>query len=111
MGETDHYNEEKFLQVKKILDKFKGEKEEDRRWMRAVTDVREWYTFGASERYREDNTEKEFYSDSSGKSGGQKEKLAYTILASSIAFQFGLARQDASERSFRFVVIDEAQRF
>ena len=109
IGESDHYNEEKFLQVKKILDRFKGEKEEDRRWMNKVTDVREWYTFGASERFREDEmVEKEFYSDSSGKSGGQKEKLAYTILASSIAFQFGLGRQETNARSFRFVVIDEA---
>lgn len=108
VGETDHYNEEKFLQVKKILDRFKGEKEEDRRWVARVTDVREWYTFGASERWKEDDVEKEFYSDSSGKSGGQKEKLAYTILASSIAFQFGLARNDPYSRSFRFVVIDEA---
>lgn len=107
-GETDHYNETKFLQVKKILDRFKGEREEDRRWTERVTDVRQWYTFGASERYQEDHTEKEYYSDSSGKSGGQKEKLAYTILASAIAFQFGLSWDETRSRSFRFVVIDEA---
>src|SRR5690606_35779394 len=71
-GETDHYNETKFLQVKKILDRFKGEREEDRRWTERVTDVRQWYTFGASERYQEDHTDKEYYSDSSGKSVGQK---------------------------------------
>lgn len=107
-GEADSYNETKFLQVKKILDRFKGEKDEDRRWTERVTDVRHWYTFGASERYQEDHKEKEYYSDSSGKSGGQKEKLAYTILASAIAFQFGLSWDDTRSRSFRFVVIDEA---
>lgn len=107
-GETDSYNEEKFHQVKKILDRFKGETEEDKRWTERVTDVRQWYTFGASERYEEDDKEKEYYSDSSGKSGGQKEKLAYTILASAIAFQFGLSWDEARSRSFRFVVIDEA---
>jgi uncharacterized protein YPO0396 len=107
-GEADRYNEEKFHQVKKILDRFKGETDEDKRWTERVTDVRQWYTFGASERYEEDNKEKEYYSDSSGKSGGQKEKLAYTILASAIAFQFGLSWDEARSRSFRFVVIDEA---
>lgn len=107
-GETDSYNEEKFHQVKKILDRFKGETDEDKRWTERVTDVRQWYTFGAIERYEEDDTEKEYYSDSSGKSGGQKEKLAYTILASAIAFQFGLSWDEARSRSFRFVVIDEA---
>ena len=70
--------------------------------------MRQWYTFGAIERYEEDHKEKEYYSDSSGKSGGQKEKLAYTILASAIAFQFGLSWDEARSRSFRFVVIDEA---
>ncbi len=107
-GETDNYNESKFLQVKKLLDKFRGETEEDKRWTERVTDVRQWYAFGASERYQEDHKEKEYYSDSSGKSGGQKEKLAYTILASAIAFQFGLSWDESRSRSFRFVVIDEA---
>ncbi|MBO9497325.1 hypothetical protein J7438_25050 [Thalassotalea sp. G20_0] len=37
-------------------------------------DLRNWFLFNASERYREDDSEKEFYSDAGGKSGGQKEK-------------------------------------
>src|SRR5690606_38709596 len=49
-----------------------------------------------------------YYSDSSGKSGGQKAKLAYTILASAIAYQYGLQEAAAGDRSFRLVVIDEA---
>jgi len=64
--------------------------------------------FAASERWREDDSEHEHYSDSGGKSGGQKEKLAYTILAASIAYQFGLQWGAVRSRSFRFVVIDEA---
>ena len=40
--------------------------------------------------------------------GGQKEKLAYTILAASLAYQFGLQWGEARSRTFRFVVIDEA---
>ncbi len=46
--------------------------------------------FSASERWRADDAEHEHYSDSGGKSGGQREKLAYTILAASLAYQFGL---------------------
>jgi uncharacterized protein YPO0396 len=80
----------------------------DGRWTRKVTDVRNWFVFSVSERWREDDTEYEHYTDSGGKSGGQKEKLAYTVLAASLAYQFGLEWGEQRSRSFRFVVIDEA---
>ncbi len=105
------YSEAKFLQVKAIIDRFRGREglsEQDRRWTAKVTDVRNWFLFAASERWREDDSEHEHYSDSGGKSGGQKEKLAYTILAASLAYQFGLEWGAVRSRSFRFVVIDEA---
>ncbi len=105
------YSEVKFLQVKAIIDRFRGREglsDQDRRWTTKVTDVRNWFLFGASERWHEDDTEHEHYSDSGGKSGGQKEKLAYTILAASLAYQFGLEWGEARSRTFRFVVIDEA---
>lgn len=101
------YGEDKFIQVKKILDRFAGGETVDRNWTDHVTDVRSWFAFTASERWDEDGTEKEFYSSSSGKSGGQKEKLAYTILASALAYQYGLGRKRQSG-GFRLVVIDEA---
>ncbi|MEJ2661240.1 MAG: SbcC/MukB-like Walker B domain-containing protein, partial [Desulfobacteraceae bacterium] len=78
------------------------------RWTRKVTDVRNWLVFSVAERWREDHAEKEFYSDTSGKSGGQKEKLAYTILAAALAYQFGLKWGEKRSRTFRFVMIDEA---
>ncbi|HWG02355.1 MAG TPA: ATP-binding protein [Trebonia sp.] len=109
--ESDSYSEQKFLQVSRIIERFRGREgmtEQDRRWTRFVTDVRNWYTFGASERYRADDTEHEHYADSGGKSGGQKEKLAYTILAASLAYQFKLEWGAAKSRTFRFAVIDEA---
>ncbi len=109
--DSDHYSEQKFLQVSRIIERFRGREgmsEADRRWTRLVTDVRNWYTFAASERYREDDTEYEHYADSGGKSGGQKEKLAYTILAASLAYQFKLEWGAAKSRTFRFAVIDEA---
>lgn len=110
-SEDAQYSEAKFLQVKQIIERFRGREgqaEMDRRWAAKVSDVRTWFTFAASERWREDESEHEHYSDSAGKSGGQKEKLAYTILAASLAYQFGLEWGVAHSRSFRFVVIDEA---
>jgi uncharacterized protein YPO0396 len=107
----DQYSEQKFLQVSRIIERFRGREgqtEADRRWTRFVTDVRNWFLFSASERYREDDTEYEHYADSAGKSGGQKEKLAYTILAASLAYQFKLEWGAAKSRTFRFAVIDEA---
>lgn len=105
------YSEAKFLQVRHIIERFRGREgsaEADRRWSVRVTDVRNWFFFAASERWREDGREHEHYSDSGGKSGGQKEKLAYTILAASLAYQFGLEWGATRSRSFRFVLIDEA---
>ena len=105
------YSEAKFLQVQRIIERLRGREgsaETDRRWTAKVTDVRNWFVFAASERWREDDSEHEHYSDSGGKSGGQKEKLAYTILAASLAYQFGLKLGEVRSRSFRFVVIDEA---
>lgn len=107
----DQYAEVKFEQVKRILDRLRVRQEsasEDRRWRTLVTDVRNWFQFSASERWREDDREHEHYSDSSGKSGGQKEKLAYTVLAASLAYQFGLEWIEDRSRPFRFVLIDEA---
>lgn len=110
-SENAQYSEAKFLQVKRIIERFRGRDENsdlDRRWTTRVTDVRNWFVFAASERWREDDTEHEHYADSGGKSGGQKEKLAYTVLAASLAYQFGLEWGEVRSRSFRFVVIDEA---
>jgi uncharacterized protein YPO0396 len=107
----DQYSEDRFLQVKRILDRFKGREgmtEVDRNWTHRVTDVRQWFVFSASQRWRHDDTEYEHYTDSGGKSGGQKEKLAYTILAASLAYQFKLDWDAAQSKAFRFVVIDEA---
>ncbi|MBD1399564.1 ATP-binding protein [Pelovirga terrestris] len=110
-SQDTQYSETKFLQVKRIIERFRGREDYsdlDRRWTAKVTDVRNWFVFAAAERWREDDSEYEHYADSGGKSGGQKEKLAYTVLAASLAYQFGLEWGAIRSRSFRFVVIDEA---
>ena len=68
--------------------------------MQKKTKIRNWFTFAASEKYQDTNQEKEYYPDSGGKSGGEKERLAYTVLASALLYQYG--------ENFKFVVIDEA---
>lgn len=110
-SDDDHYSEQRFLDVKRIIERFRGREgyaDSDKAWTRRVTDVRNWFVFSASERILETNEEWEHYSDSDGKSGGQKEKLAYTILAASLAYQFGLEWGAEKSRDFRFAVIDEA---
>lgn len=108
LGTSDAYTEDRFNQVKLILDRFSSNDNKDIEWTNKVTDVRNWFIFNASEKHLEDDSEKEFYAGTSGKSGGQKEKLAYTILASALAYQFGLSYGEPRSKSFRFVVIDEA---
>lgn len=108
LDSTDAYTEKRFEQVKKFLDRFMSNDAQDMEWTKKVTDVRNWFLFNASEKYFADDSEREFYADTSGKSGGQKEKLAYTILASALAYQFGLSYGEPRSKSFRFVVIDEA---
>lgn len=116
IGDEDQYSEQKYLQVERLIERFRGRDgltTLDERWTAKVTDVRNWFTFSASEKWTETGEEYEHFTDSGGKSGGQKEKLAYTILAAALAFQFGLAAgkgagRAGNGRSFRFVVIDEA---
>jgi len=109
--DDDQYSEQRFLDVKRIIERFRGREghaESDKTWTRRVTDVRNWFSFSGSERDKVTNEEWEHYRDSDGKSGGQKEKLAYTILAASLAYQFGLEWGVERCRDFRLAVIDEA---
>lgn len=70
-SDDEAYSESKFLQVKRIIERFHGRDgmtELDKRWTAKVIDVRSWFTFAASERWREDDREHEHYADSGGKS-------------------------------------------
>ena len=96
--------EASFKKVKAIIERMTT----DEAWRRRVTDVRNWLEFGAIEKHRLDESPKRYYDDSQGLSGGEKAKLAYTILASAIAYQFGINQKGEQARSFRFVVVDEA---
>jgi uncharacterized protein YPO0396 len=100
----DNELESSFIRIKTIIEELSG----NETWRRKVTDVRNWLEFAAIERYRSDNQQRQYYVDSQSLSGGEKAKLAYTILASAIAYQFGIRNEDTRRKSFRFAVVDEA---
>ena len=100
--QDSEYEEFLFTQIKTFLESLK----ENQNLREFVLDIRNWFTFAASENYCSNNQQKQYYSDSASLSGGEKAKLTYTILASAISYQFGINSEN--NRSFRFVIIDEA---
>jgi uncharacterized protein YPO0396 len=90
--------------VRKLLEEFKRDPDHTQR----VTDVRTWVTAGVRELRRADDVEVDYLASTTGKSGGQKAKLAFTILASALSAQYGLSTAPANSPNFRLVVIDEA---
>ena len=111
IDEENRLDEEKFERIKNLIERFRGREgysDLDKKWRQKISDIRSYYEFVGVERYRANDEVKEYYSDSSGKSGGQKEKLAYTILASALSYQFGLLDTRVKSRIFRFAMIDEA---
>jgi uncharacterized protein YPO0396 len=53
LGGRTVFGKAKFLQVKAIIDRFRGREglsDADPRWTSKVTDVRNWFLFSASER-------------------------------------------------------------
>jgi uncharacterized protein YPO0396 len=92
-----------FARIRELMSRF----EKDEVWTRRVTDARQWLEFGVREIADADGREVNYFSASSGKSGGQKTKLAFTILASAITAQYGLISGETVAGTFRLVVIDE----
>ena len=101
--QTEEEEEKAFRRIKDFID-FVKENEKNRKY---ILDLRNWHSFGAPELKYEDDSEANYHSDSNSLSGGEKAKLTYTILASAIAYQFGINDSDSSTRSLRFVIVDE----
>lgn len=94
-----------------VVQPFILELRDQEKWRLEVTDVRNWSSFKAREYYRTDGAEKtlkQVYESSGSLSGGEGAQLAYTVLGAAIAHQFGINREAGGNRSFRFIVIDEA---
>jgi uncharacterized protein YPO0396 len=93
-----------FERVRALLERFQADPDGTQR----VTDVRTWYSTGVQELRQQDDSEADFFAATTGKSGGQKAKLAFTILASALTAQYGLSQAQPDNSNFRLVVIDEA---
>jgi uncharacterized protein YPO0396 len=90
--------------VRALLERFQADTDGTQR----ITDVRTWYSTGVKELRQQDESEADFFAATTGKSGGQKAKLAFTILASALTAQYGLSQAQLESSNFRLVVIDEA---
>ncbi len=96
-------DEARFVRIKRFIDRLR----EEERWRRKVTDVRRWLDFAAREIDDQTGEERGYYEDSSGQSGGEKAKLAFTILVAAIAYQYNIDPEDVDSDRFHFVVVDE----
>lgn len=94
---------ERYHRIEQLLNKL----DENPDWTNRVIDVRNWFNFRADESYQADNGYKQSYSGASAKSGGEKNRLASTILATSIAYQYGISVDDKQTETFRLVAVDE----
>lgn len=103
--DTPEANETRFLRIKDLVVKLRDES--NRRWRDKVIDVRRWFDFVASVIDRQTMKTVSIYQDSSGQSGGEKAKLAFTILVAAIAYQYDLEPDNPASDRFHFVVVDE----
>lgn len=105
-GQDDRESAEvRFLTLKKLVERLASENSPDRRWRELVLDVRLHVEFIGRE-LDESGKEAETYRSGSGKSGGQRQKLATTCLAAALRYQLG-----GYERGFPVyapVILDEA---
>lgn len=96
-------DEARYVRIEKFLARLRDET----RWCEKVTDVRRWFDFAARELDAQTERERAYYEDSAGQSGGEKAKLAFTILVAAIAYQYDLDPTRPASDRFRFVVVDE----
>lgn len=105
MEHTDEANQARFSRIQKLVERL-GDKERTT-WRNKVIDVRNWYDFAAQEVEKQTQSLKSCYDGSSGQSGGEKAKLAFTILVAALAYQFDIDPNGATPGRFQFVVVDE----
>lgn len=92
-----------FDKIREMIASFRKELE----WTKLIADSRNWLDFGIREIRKSDGVQVNYQDSSQGKSGGQKTKLAFTILAASLHAQYGLAEDAERTDTFRLAIIDE----
>lgn len=96
-------DEARYMRIERFLARLR----EEQRWREKVTDVRRWCDFVARELEVGSGAERGYYEDSTGQSGGEKAKLAFTILVAAIAYQYDIDPSRVASDRFHFVVVDE----
>jgi uncharacterized protein YPO0396 len=97
--------EQRFLVLRRLVERLASQASEDTRWRDAVLDVRQHVEFIARELDGE-GREVEVYRSGAGKSGGQRQKLATTCLAAALRYQLGGSEHEVPV--YAPVVLDEA---
>jgi uncharacterized protein YPO0396 len=97
--------EERFLILRGLVERLGSQENEQKRWRGLVLDVRQHVEFIGKEVDGE-GRQVEVYRGGSGKSGGQRQKLATTCLAAALRYQLG--GDDHGFPQYAPVVLDEA---
>ena len=97
--------EQRYVLLRQLVERLGSQEGEHKRWRETVLDVRSHVEFIGRELDRE-GTEIEVYRSGSGKSGGQRQKLATTCLAAALRYQLG--GSDRETPTYAPVVLDEA---
>ncbi len=97
--------EARFVELRKLVQKLASQEPEQRRWREAVLDVRQHIDFVGKE-FDEHDVEQDVHPSGAGKSGGQRQKLATTVLAAALRYQLG--GSETGIPMYAAVVLDEA---
>jgi uncharacterized protein YPO0396 len=97
--------EARFVELRQLVARLSSQDAEQRRWREAVLDVRLHVEFIGKE-YDEHGVEQEVHESGAGKSGGQRQKLATTVLAAALRYQLGGTEHGVP--AYAPVVLDEA---
>lgn len=97
--------ESRFKSLRVLVNRLSSLEPDDKRWRQTVLDVRLHMEFIGRE-FDESGVEVEVYRSGSGKSGGQRQKLATTCLAAALRYQLGGNEPGAT--MYAPVVLDEA---
>jgi len=100
-------SQKRFLKINELQVKLRSEETVDKKWVEIALDVRKHYDFIAKELDKtKDRNVIDILGDDAQDSGGQKEKLAATILASALRYQLG--GSDNHLPIFTTILLDEA---
>jgi uncharacterized protein YPO0396 len=95
----------RFIKLRQLVSRLSSGEPHDQRWRKLVLDVRQHLEFYAIESDAA-GVQVQTYSGSSGKSGGERQKLTMTILAAALRYQ--LSGDDGDFPRYSTIMVDEA---